>query len=92
MTEPRLGGASKWGDKQMRAGRLLLEITVYYLVIGFAIYIAIKIWPDLRNYLPIGGVEQLITQPTKNPLEASEAVRAACLGPPAGRSPRWRCW
>ena len=61
----------------MRAGRLLLEITVYYLVIGFAIYIAIKIWPDLRNYLPIGGVEQLITQPTKNPLAASEAVRAA---------------
>src|SRR6185503_14645806 len=36
-----------------------------------------KLWPDLRHYLPIGGAEQLITQPTKNPLHASEAVRAA---------------
>lgn len=61
----------------MRASKLLLEITAYYVLIGFAIFVAIKIWPDLRNYLPIGGVEQLISQPAKNPLQASEAVRAA---------------
>jgi hypothetical protein len=61
----------------MRAGKLLLEITAYYLVIGLALYVAVKVWPDLRGYLPVGGVEQLITQPTKNPLEANEAVRAA---------------
>jgi hypothetical protein len=61
----------------MRASKLLLEITAYYLIIGLAIFVAIKIWPDLRNYLPIGGVEQLISQPSKNPLQASEAVRAA---------------
>src|SRR6185503_1490259 len=61
----------------MRAGRLLLEITVYYLVIGMAIFVALKFWPGLRGYLPIGGVEQLISQPAKNPLQASEAVRAA---------------
>ena len=61
----------------MRASKLLVQLTVYYLVIGLAIFIAVKIWPDLRGYLPIGGVEQLITQPTKNPLQASEAVRAA---------------
>src|SRR5690348_5891884 len=60
----------------MRASKLLLEITAYYLVIGIALFVAIKVWPDLRNYLPVGGVEQLITQPTKNPLQA-EAVRAA---------------
>ena len=30
--------------------------------------------------MPIGGVEQLITQPAKNPLQASEAVRAAHVG------------
>jgi Ni/Fe-hydrogenase subunit HybB-like protein len=41
------------------------------------VFIALRIWPGLRGYLPIGGVEQLITQPTKNPLQASEAVRAA---------------
>src|SRR5689334_7933209 len=61
----------------MRASKLLLEITAYYIVIGLVLFIAVKVWPDLRNYLPIGGVEQLITQPSKNPLEASEAVRAA---------------
>jgi hypothetical protein len=61
----------------MRASKLLLEITAYYVIIGLAIFIAVKIWPDLRNYLPIGGVEQLIAQPSKNPLHASEAVRAA---------------
>src|SRR3954447_26695056 len=61
----------------MRAGRLLIQITAYYLIISVAIYVALKVWPELRGYLPIGGVEQLITQPSKNPLQASEAVRAA---------------
>ncbi|HEX8841859.1 MAG TPA: hypothetical protein VF757_06120 [Sphingomicrobium sp.] len=61
----------------MRASKLLLELTAYYLVIGLVLFVSLKLWPELRNYLPIGGVEQLITQPTKNPLEASEAVRAA---------------
>src|SRR3954470_17393092 len=61
----------------MRAGKLLLEITAYYLIIALAVFLALKLWPGLRGYLPIGGVEQLITQPTKNPLQASEAVRGA---------------
>ena len=61
----------------MRAGRLLVQITAYYLIIGLVIFVALKLWPELRGYLPVGGVEQLITQPAKNPLEASEAVRAA---------------
>jgi hypothetical protein len=61
----------------MRASKLLLEITAYYLIIGLAIFIALKLWPEVRGYLPVGGVEQLISQPAKNPLEASEAIRAA---------------
>lgn len=61
----------------MRAGKLLLQITIYYLVIGMAIFVALKLWPEVRGYLPVGGVEQLISQPTKNPLEASGAARAA---------------
>src|SRR5579864_3833391 len=64
----------------MRAGRLLVQITAYYLIIGLAVFLALKVWPDLRGYLPVGGVEQLITQPAKNPLHASEAVRAAHVG------------
>jgi hypothetical protein len=64
----------------MRASKLLLEITAYYLVIAIVVFVALRMWPELRNYLPIGGVEQLISQPTKNPLQASEAVRAAHVG------------
>jgi len=61
----------------MRAGKLLVQITLYYLVIGMAIFVALKLWPEFRGYLPVGGVDQLISQPAKNPLEASEAVRGA---------------
>src|SRR6185503_15700766 len=61
----------------MRAGKLLLQITAYYLVIALAVFIALKLWPEVRGYLPVGGVEQLISQPAKNPLAATAAVRAA---------------
>jgi hypothetical protein len=61
----------------MRAGKLLLQITAYYLIIALIVFVALKLWPGMQGYLPIGGVEQLISQPTKNPLQASEAVRAA---------------
>jgi len=60
----------------MRAGRLLIQVTTYYLAITIIVFLALKVWPELRDYLPVGGVEQLITQPAKNPLEASGAVRA----------------
>ena len=61
----------------MRASKLLIELTAYYLIIGLAIFVALKVWPELRGYLPLGGVEQLITQPSKNPLDSGSAVRAA---------------
>ena len=61
----------------MRASKLLIELTAYYVIIALLLFVALKLWPELRGYLPLGGVEQLITQPSKNPLEASNAVRAA---------------
>src|SRR6476646_1453959 len=64
----------------MRAGKLLVQITGYYLIIALVTFVALKMWPDLRGYLPVGGVEQLITQPAKNPLQASEAIRAEHVG------------
>src|SRR3954447_9499732 len=64
----------------MGASNLLVKLTIYYLVIGLAVFAAAKMWPATMNYLPVGGVEQLITQPTKNPLQASEAIRAAHAG------------
>lgn len=64
----------------MRAGKLLVQLTIYYLVIAAVLFVAVKLWPDLRGYLPVGGVEQLITQPAKNPLQASDAIRAEHVG------------
>jgi hypothetical protein len=64
----------------MRATKLLVKLTIYYLVIGVVVFAAIKLWPAITGWLPIGGVEQLIAQPAKNPLQASEAVRAAHVG------------
>jgi hypothetical protein len=61
----------------MGARKLLVQITIYYLVIALAVFLALKLWPGVRGYLPVGGVEQLISQPAKNPLEASETLRAA---------------
>src|SRR3954451_3663720 len=70
-------GAASTGGNGMRATRLLIQLTIYYVVIGVVVFAAMKIWPAITGWLPIGGVEQLISQPSKNPLHATEAVRAA---------------
>ena len=64
----------------MRASKLLGKLTVYYIVLAVVVFAAVKLWPDLRGYLPVGGVESLITQPTKNPLQGTEAIRAEHVG------------
>jgi hypothetical protein len=56
--------------------KLLGKLTIYYLAIALIVLIAVKIWPEFRNYLPIGGVEQLITQPSKSSLINADAMRA----------------
>src|SRR4029078_9513616 len=56
------------------------QLTIYYVAIGLIVFVAVKLWPDLQGYLPIGGVEQLITQPTKNRLAGTEAIRAEHVG------------
>jgi hypothetical protein len=62
--------------------RLLGKLTLYYLIIAVIVFVAVQIWPEFRNYLPIGGVEQLISQPAKNPLHGDpiHAQHVANLG------------
>ena len=67
-------------EQPIRAPRLIAQLAIYYVAIAAIIYLALLIWPELRNYLPVGGVEQLISQPTKNPLAANEAMRAEHVG------------
>jgi hypothetical protein len=64
----------------MRASRLIGRLAIYYLVIAAFVIAAVYLWPGIRGYLPIGGVEQLIAQPHENPLKATEAVRSAHVG------------
>ena len=47
----------------MKALRLFAQLSAYYLVIGAIIYIALMLFPAVRDYLPVGGVEELINQP-----------------------------
>ena len=55
--------------------KLLGKLTIYYVAIALIVFIAVKIWPEFRNYLPIGGAEQLITQPSKSSLMNADAMR-----------------
>src|SRR5436190_7592903 len=64
----------------MRATRLLVQLTAYYVIISLVIVVTVKLWPDLRGYLPIGGVEQLITQPSKSALAGTDTIRAEHVG------------
>jgi hypothetical protein len=47
----------------MKAVRLFAQLSVYYLVIGLLVYFALTLFPAARDYLPVGGVEELINQP-----------------------------
>jgi hypothetical protein len=47
----------------MRAMRLFAQLGAYYLVIGVVVYVALRMFPQVRDYLPVGGVEELINQP-----------------------------
>ena len=67
-------------ETRMNATRLIGQLVIYYVVIGVLIYLALLIWPQLRESLPVGGVEQLITQPAKGPFEAQDTIRAAHVG------------
>ena len=61
----------------MKAFQLFVKLTSYYAVIGLIIFAALSIFPSLREYLPIGGVEALISQPDSNPLEGSARAATA---------------
>jgi hypothetical protein len=47
----------------MKGLRLFAQLSGYYLIIGAVIYAALMLFPESRNYLPVGGVEALINQP-----------------------------
>lgn len=65
----------------MRARRLLLSLTVYYGIIALLVIIAIQVWPHSRDWLPIGGVQDLVAQPGKaTALQVAEVAQRAHTG------------
>lgn len=66
----------------MRTPRLLYWLTAYYLGISAALLAAGFLWPDVRLYLPVGGVEALVAGPERSLLEGMPTTaRAAGFGP-----------
>ena len=47
----------------MRTFKLLAWLTVYYAALGLVLFVAVRLYPPLIDFLPVGGVEALINQP-----------------------------
>lgn len=66
----------------MRAFRLFVRLTLYYLCVTGVVYSAVVLFPGLEEFLPIGGAESLLSGPGADPFESIEigATRVANLG------------
>src|SRR5688500_10603051 len=65
----------------MPAFRLFAKLAAYYGGLGVGIYLAVRLFPQVKEYLPVGGVEALISQPDANPLEGgARAATASAVG------------
>ena len=60
----------------MAALRLLAKLTIYYLVAAGLVWAALALVPPLKDFLPVGSVEALITQPDKGLLEGNQTPPA----------------
>ena len=65
----------------MKAIRLFGQITAFYVAIGLLVWLLLTMFPQLRDFLPIGGVERIITKPdTGGALQGNEIPQAAVRG------------
>lgn len=56
----------------MRAYHLALRLTLYYIGVTAAVLIALRVYPDFGNYLPIGGAQNLLSSAGHDPFTAIE--------------------
>ena len=57
----------------MRASRLIVLLAVYYVAVFAVVWLLLRSFPEFRDYLPIGGAEQLIN-PSEGKGDALQAV------------------
>ncbi len=56
----------------MRAGRLVVQLALYYAIILGGMFLLLQAYPELRGYLPVGGAQDLISAGEgKSALESS---------------------
>ena len=72
----------------MRASKLLIQLTVYYLILFGGAWLVIRNNPELQSYLPIGGAELLINA-SSGKSSALEAVAQAQEVKSLGQSLGW---
>ena len=70
----------------MPATKLITKLIIYYLVIIVGVWLVLSAMPDIRNYLPIGGAEHLITDASKSSTldAAAKASQVRTLGQSLG--------
>jgi hypothetical protein len=63
----------------MRARRLLTSLTLYYGIIAILVTVAVTLWPHAIDWLPIGGVQELVNEPASksNALEVAHAAQSS---------------
>jgi polyphosphate kinase 2 len=73
------GGApsAKFQRGTMRAIKLLTTLTLFYAALGALVFGLLWLFPGWREYLPIGGAEQLLTQPPGRSLLEDPIVQVA---------------
>ena len=72
----------------MRATRLVVQLTIYYLILFGGAWLLIHNNPEMQSYLPIGGAEQLINAGSSRS-SALEAVAQAQEVKTLGQSLGW---
>lgn len=68
---------SQPGHGTKRALKLFATLTAFYLALGGAVWLALTLFPGWREFLPIGGAEQLLTPVSGRSVLDGTAVRAA---------------
>lgn len=66
----------------MRAFRLFIRLTIYYVAVTSVVFAAVTLQPALSEFLPIGGAESLLSGQNGDPFDSIEigADRVSNLG------------
>src|SRR5687768_16116168 len=72
----------------MRATRLFAQLTIYYLLLFGGAWLLLHAYPELRDYLPVGGAEELIN-PSAGKSSTLEAMADASQVKNLGQSLGW---